>query len=142
MITIITTVSCDTEYFLNLQIPTFPLSRVNFSSSMCFLVSESKQKKMHRIITRKYSSFNSPDFEPHSVLKVITKSNGIVSEHIKVKDRVVIPKKAVKNEIVQKPKETKTNRNEMGIQMISRSIFQQIFNQTKNERIESVKIEK
>lgn len=97
---------------------------------------------MHRMFKRKYSSFNSNDFEPHSVIKVITKSSTVVNECVKVKDRPVIAETFVKNEIVQKSKQSKTNRNEMGIQMISRSIFQQIFKQTKHEYIEPAKIDK
>lgn len=98
---------------------------------------------MYRILRRKYSSLNSPDFEPHSVIKVFKKSDGYASEPTTVKKRDVSVKTASKNEISEKPTQiATTNRNEMGIQMIPRNIFDQIFKQKKNDQIDPVKVER
>lgn len=101
---------------------------------------------MHRILRQKYSTLNSADFEPHSVIKVLKRSNEPNKEPVKLKKNVVNAEKVQKIEktdnVKTPPNITATNRNEMGIQMISRSIFNQIFKQNKNDPADSKKVER
>lgn len=78
-----------------------------------------------------------PDFEPHSVIKVISEN----------KNNVKLPKQSEgKPDIKQKNEkpgksESRSNVNEMGIQMISQKLFEQIFKNAKPSSVSPDKIE-
>lgn len=91
---------------------------------------------MLRLCKRKYSAV-CPDFEPHSVINAI-KSTQKKSETTKKdenkSDRIEEAKKPTKIE-------RKTKINEMGIQMISRNLFKQIFRNVKANQLDKESIE-
>lgn len=68
-----------------------------------------------------------PDFEPHSVIRVI--SRGKPNDKSKKKDEAIVVTDAQGCKEISK--EPKANVNEMGIQMISKNLFEQIFRNTK-----------
>lgn len=78
------------------------------------------------------------DFEPHSVVKIISRAKP--EPETKVKHE----KKSVSAEEIKVPikNEGKANVNEMGIQMISKSLFEQIFRNSKSSKVDNVLIEK
>jgi hypothetical protein len=90
---------------------------------------------MLRFIKRNYSIV--PDFEPHSVTKVIssTKSNAKLQKKHE--------SKAVNERKSEKPakSEFRSNVNEMGIQMIPQKLFEQIFKNVKPTSVNSNKID-
>lgn len=92
---------------------------------------------MLRFCRRNYS-IGHLDFEPHSVIKVLSSSKTNVKVQEKPEVKVT---NASKNE---KPveNETRTNVNEMGIQMISKSLFQQIFRNPNASQADQELIEK
>lgn len=79
-----------------------------------------------------------PDFESHSVIKVIpgTKPKAKVTQ--KYEEKVVSASAGRKENSI----ETKTNVNEMGIQMISKNLFKQIFRNTNASSAEQDLIDK
>jgi hypothetical protein len=86
---------------------------------------------------RKFSSSVHVDFEPHSVIKVISR-NGEVSKQQPQKKKKVVTVGPNQNE----KNADKTTQNEMGIQMISKNLFQQIFKNATPINISSELIEK
>ena len=81
---------------------------------------------MLRFWRRNYSVAH-PDFEPHSVIKVISGTKPKVESKRKHEENAV-------SSYEDKNLETngiKSNVNEMGIQMISKNLFQQIFKNIK-----------
>lgn len=91
---------------------------------------------MLRLCKRNYSV--AVDFEPHSVIKVISKaSNSFKQPEIPQKKEGV-----VRN--VEKPThdESKSNVNAMGIQMISKNLYEQIFKNTTRSAVDKESIDK
>lgn len=90
---------------------------------------------LKKSLRRSYSS-NEADFQPHSVVKIISKAT------------VVKKNKESENDKAQIKKDCKTkirlNENEMGIQMISNSLYQQIFgiDSLKSKEIDETTIQK
>jgi hypothetical protein len=81
------------------------------------------------------------DFEPHSVIKVISRNGGASKQQPQKKKKVVtVEKKEVPNQ--NEKNAEKTTQNEMGIQMISKNLFQQIFKNATPINISSELIEK
>lgn len=80
---------------------------------------------------RRFLSTNC-EFEPHSVIKVIKRNGNAFPQQSKKETKVSS----------EKIKESENQNNEMGIQMISRKLFKQIFGSTKPVEIEQEKIEK
>lgn len=76
-----------------------------------------------------------PDFEPHSVIKIIS---GTKPKQKPPEKHEVIKKKP---ESAQKT-EPESKVNEMGIQMISKKLFQQVFKQTKTQSVDQESIER
>lgn len=74
---------------------------------------------MYRLWKRSYST-SLPDFEPHSVVKVVSAPK---QSTVRKKKKETIPA------TIDKPakNDNQANVNDMGIQMISKSLFQQIF---------------
>lgn len=94
---------------------------------------------MRRFWRRNYSAVH-PDFEPHSVIKVLSSSKNNVKASKKHEDKDPIADKA---ETPSSAKiETRNNVNEMGIQMISKNLFQQIFRNTNASPVDQNLIEK
>lgn len=81
---------------------------------------------MLRFWRRNYSVAH-PDFEPHSVLKVLSSSKANAKVKTKHEQKTACVSKAE----TPAENESNTNVNEMGIQMISKNLFQQIFRNTK-----------
>lgn len=77
---------------------------------------------MLRFWQRNYSVAH-PDFEPHSVIKVMSGSRPKIKAKRKHEEKSASVCESQKEE----PNKTKANVNEMGIQMISKNLFQQIF---------------
>lgn len=90
---------------------------------------------MLRLCRRNYSV--TADFEPHSVIKVLS-SAGKNAEHQVPPPRKKITKKVEKTT----PDANKPNVNAMGIQMISRNLFEQIFKNAKQSDVDKKSIEK
>jgi hypothetical protein len=84
-------------------------------------------------VVRNYSSFFS-DFEPHSVVKVISRTGSHVQRPKTVKDT------SDKDE--KKENEIEIGCNEVGIQMISENLSRQIFGHCKKPTFQSEVIEK
>lgn len=70
-----------------------------------------------------------PDFEPHSIIKVISRNGEAVKQQSKQEKKVV-------HGVEKTAAEKRPNVNEMGIQMISKQLFQQIFKNAKPVKIE------
>lgn len=85
---------------------------------------------------RFYSSLNVPEFEAHSVTKVIRKKGDLVKPPRKREERIVTTKT---EEIAQNKNH---NINEMGIQMISRKLYQQVFKNMTPQSMDHDHIEK
>ncbi|CRK99798.1 CLUMA_CG013106, isoform A [Clunio marinus] len=77
-----------------------------------------------------------PEFEPHSVIKVISKLKVNENSH----DEKISKKNSSEKKIARE--NIPENINEMGIQMISRHLFNQIFKKTNNTKIGSEYIDK
>lgn len=92
---------------------------------------------MRRFIRRNYSIAH-PDFEPHSVVKVISRNGKEVKKQPKHEKKAVTAEK--KENSTQK--ESRNKVNAMGIQMISNKLFQQIFLNTKPSNINPDLIDK
>lgn len=90
---------------------------------------------LKRSLRRNYSSFEA-DFQPHSVIKIITKATPVSNKEKSKNDKVLL-KKGCKTKIRDKE-------NEMGIQMISNSLYQQIFgiDSLKSKDIDEATIQK
>lgn len=102
-------------------------------------LSDSKHKqseKMLRLCKRNYSV--AVDFEPHSVIKVISKaSNNLKQPEIPQK------KESIVENVEQPPHDiSKSNVNAMGIQMISKNLYQQIFKNTTRSVVDKEFIDK
>lgn len=91
-------------------------------------------RTMRRILTRHFSVVH-PEFEPHSVIKVISRNKEQKKKPQQHEKPAVTSKKSeIPN---QNGTETNsTNVNEMGIQMISEKLFKQIFANTKPSSID------
>lgn len=79
---------------------------------------------------------NIPEFEAHSVTKVIRKKRNAVTAPKRLKEEIVTTKTE------EKSQEEKHNINEMGIQMISRKLYQQVFKNTTHQSMDTDHIEK
>lgn len=91
---------------------------------------------MLRLCKRNYSV--AADFEPHSVIKVISKAtNNLRQPEIPQKQESIV-------KTVEKPThdEPKANVNAMGIQMISKNLYQQIFKNTTRSVVDKESIDK
>lgn len=91
---------------------------------------------MLRFWRRNYNSVAHPDFEPHSVIKVLSSSKSSKKHEDKdaSEDKAETPSSA--------KTETRNNVNEMGIQMISKNLFQQIFKNSNASSADQNLIEK
>lgn len=93
---------------------------------------------LKRSLRRNYSS-NEADFQPHSVIRIISKATPVVKKEKYKNDKVQLKK-------VEQGCETNTrdSENEMGIQMISNSLYQQIFgiDSMKSKEIDEATIQK
>lgn len=90
---------------------------------------------LKRSLKRNYSSFDA-DFQPHSVIKIISKATPVSKKQISKNDKVQL-KKDCETKIRDKE-------NEMGIQMISNSLYQQIFgiDSMKSKNVDEATIQK
>lgn len=90
---------------------------------------------LKRSLRRNYSSYEA-DFQPHSVVKIISKATPVIKKEKSKNDKIQL-KQASENKIRDKE-------NEMGIQMISNSLYQQIFgiDSLKSKDIEEATIQK
>lgn len=92
---------------------------------------------MLRLWKRSYSTFL-PDFEPHSVLKIVSASKSAPKQSSTKKK-----KNEANPETIDKPakNDNQTNVNDMGIQMISKNLFQQIFKNSSSIAFEQNQID-
>ena len=90
---------------------------------------------LKRCLKRNYSSIED-DFQPHSVVKIISKATPMKKNEKSTNDKVQLKKDC---EIKMREHE-----NEMGIQMISNSLYQQIFgiDSLKSKEIDEATIQK
>lgn len=88
---------------------------------------------MLRFWKRNYSVV--PDFEPHSVIKIISGTK------VKTKPPLKHDVIKIKPESAQEAQQ-KSKINEMGIQMISKKLFQQVFKQTRAQQVDQESIER
>lgn len=88
---------------------------------------------MLRFWKRNYSVV--PDFEPHSVIKIIsgtkTKLKPPGKHEVAKEKREIVPKVEPASKI-----------NEMGIQMISKKLFEQVFKQIKAQPVDQESVER
>lgn len=91
---------------------------------------------MKRLFRRNYST--NLDFEPHSVIKVISRNGNPVTPRIKHEKKVAAEEKM---ENISQDNE-KANVNEMGVKMISKNLFEQIFGNVKTSAVDPKHIEK
>lgn len=90
---------------------------------------------LKRSLRRNYSSYEA-EFQPHSTVKIISKATPVRKNEKSTNDKVKL-----KKDCEIKMRETE---NEMGIQMISNSLYQQIFgiDSLKSKDIDEATIQK
>lgn len=88
-------------------------------------------RTMRRILLRNFSTVH-PDFQPHSVIRVISKNTEQKKKLQHYGKRAVTSKKTE----IPSQNSTESKVNEMGIQMISEKLCKQIFANTKTAPVD------